>query len=202
MLLMGLASSGFSPHDDHDGDEWAWETALQPPRLYEAVLAEVNAANAAGDGRPRPIWDAVVREVIDLLHWAAGPRALRGGQQLLYQTQDLRWHWNQTAASEYDVMHAWAVDGGVVQPDESERAGTDGGTAAGGTNAGGGGDGGGEGERNGDGVGEQAVREVRGALFEAAELCDKNEEEALRYALVMVEGPRRRVRDDLWNWGH
>lgn len=192
---MGLASSGFSPLDDHWNDEKAWESALYPARLYEAVVAE-----AKSGVQPRPIWRAVLEEVQDLLHWAAGPRALRGGHQLLYQTADSRWHWNQSAVSDYDVMHAWAVDGRVFG--ESERTSTDGGTPTNHSNGSSGGNGGRGSEQNGSDEGVQAVTEIRTALFQAAELCDKNQEEGLRYALVLVEGPRRRIREDMWNWGH
>lgn len=188
MLLMGLASNRFSPNDDHDGDEAAWQAALHPPRLYEAVLAE----NQRGPG-PRPIWEGVVQEVVDLLNWAAETRSLQGGDRLLFQTADSQWHWNQSAASEYDVMHAWAVEGGIIKPDENEQTGTDGVS---------GGDGGREGEQNDGDGGEQVTAEIRQALMDAADLCDTGQEERLCYALVLVEGPRRRIRDDIWNWGH
>lgn len=186
MLLMGLAAAHFSPAENHLGDERAWKVALYPARLYDAVRAE---AQSGAD--PRPIWDALTREIADLIHWASGTTSNQGGHRLLYQTQDGQWHWNQDAVTQYDVMHAWALEGGMITADDSEEAGTDGGSVTENTNAGDGGD-----------EGLQVIVDMKQALFEAAELCDTGQEEQLRQALVMVEGPRKRIRDNIWNWRH
>lgn len=185
MLLMGLANNGFSPNNIHDGDEAAWQGALQPPRLYDIVAAEAHR-----DPQRRPVWDALQQEVRDLLFWASTARDVQGADRLLYQTVDGQWHWNGNAAHNYDVMHAWAVDGGwMARDDWIVQARSDGGTA---TNT----------ENGGEGVSQDhpLIGNLRGALFEAAELCDRNQERGLIRALSAVHDARLRVRQHLWNW--
>lgn len=197
MLLMGLAANHFSPDDPKFNDEDAWRNALSPPRLYDAVLAERRSGV-----QPQPIWDALEVEIAFLLNWASRRENFQDGHQLLHQTEDFQWHWDRNAASEYDVMHAWAVEGGLMEPDQDEDASADGGQGHDDANPGGGGDGGREGGRDGGGggePGEQVITELVTALHTASEACYTGDENRLAQALLQVEGPRQRMRDDMWS---